>query len=862
MKADRFEEYRGKRDFSSTPEPSGRAEGGGAGLFVVQKHASRALHYDFRLEWQGALKSWAVPKGPSLDPEEKRLAVQVEDHPLEYAGFEGVIPKGEYGGGVVIVWDRGFWVPESDPAGGLEKGHLKFALCGRKLRGRWALVKLKEKEKESAKEQWLLIKERDEEAATGKDILAELPESVISGRALEETAELPEGRWSASGASAQVFPYSPWAEKKELPGRLAPQLASLVDLPPEGDGWLHELKYDGYRLLARVEQGQVRLFTRSGNDWTEKFPSIVRALSKLPFENGWIDGEAAALKEDGTTSFEALQNALSEGSDKGLVYIVFDMLHYNGYDLTGLALSERKLLAATLLKSQKADPAVLRFSQHIEGKGQAFFDNACSFGTEGIVSKRKDGAYVQGRGKDWVKIKCHERQEFVIGGYTEPGSGRKGFGALLIGVFDPESRFAYCGRVGTGFSERSVIEIFERLEKIETPSPPFHNPPAGPEAKGVHWVVPELVAEVEFTQWTKDGVLRHPSFQGLREDKDAKEVAFESPEKLKETVGPANEEMAPTPSDERPFQGRAAKKTRVTNPDRVLYPEDGYTKKDLVDYYEAAAPLMLPHLAGRPLTLVRCPEGYDKECFFQKHFDSTVPSGIKRVKLTENDGTAAEYLMVDSPEGLIGLAQLGTLEIHTWGSRSVAIEYPDRIVFDIDPDPPVAWEKIVEAAFLLKGLLDELGLRSFVKTTGGKGVHLVAPVMPVRAWDDVKAFTKAVAEFLARGLPGRFTSMMTKTRRTGKIFIDYMRNMRGATAIEAYSTRARKGAPIAVPLRWEELADMRPDSFTLANIRERLQKAGNPWEGYMDLKQPITDEMKLRLGTGDTENRAKDDPRQ
>lgn len=855
MKHDRFEEYRSKRDFSSTPEPSGQAEGEGAGLFVVQKHAARALHYDFRLEWEGVLKSWAVPKGPSLDPEDKRLAVHVEDHPLEYAGFEGVIPKGEYGGGVVIVWDRGFWVPETDPAEGLEKGHLKFALCGRKLRGRWALVKMKENET-SAKEEWLLVKEHDEEAAPGKDILAEQPKSVISGRALEEIAELPEGRWSAVGGAPQIFPHAPWAEKKELPDRLKPQLASLVDLPPEGDGWLHELKYDGYRLLARIEKGQVSLFTRNGNDWTKKFPSIARALSKLPLENGWLDGEAVALKEDGTTSFGSLQNALSEGSGKGLVYIVFDMLHYNGYDLTSLPLHERKLLAATVLKSQKSDLAVLRFSQHVEGKGGAFFDNACSYGIEGIVSKRKDSAYAHGRGKDWVKLKCHERQEFVIGGYTEPGSGRKGFGSLLIGVFGAEGKFVYCGRVGTGFSERSIIEIFEKLKKIETPSPAFQDPPVGPEAKGVHWVKPVLTAEVEFAQWTKDGVLRHPSFQGLREDKDAREVTVESPAKLKEAVGPSNEELV----GERPFQERAALKTRVTNLDRVFYPEDGYTKKDLMDYYEAAAPLMLPHLAGRPLTLVRCPEGYNKECFFQKHFDSAIPFGIKRVNLVENDGTPAEYLMVDSPEGLVGLAQLGTLEIHTWNSRSVALEYPDRIVFDIDPDASVAWDKVVEAVFLLKALLDELGIKSFVKTTGGKGVHLVAPVMPVRDWDEVKAFTKAVAEFLARGLPGRFTSMITKTRRTGKIFIDYMRNIRGATAIEAYSTRARKGAPIAVPLRWEELTEVRPDQFTLANISERLQSP-NPWEGYMDIKQPITDEMMLRLGLEDTGNKIKNNSR-
>ncbi|CAG1066555.1 Multifunctional non-homologous end joining protein LigD [uncultured bacterium] len=845
MKQDRFEEYRSKRDFSSTPEPTGGAKGQGAGLFVVQKHSARALHYDLRLEWDGALKSWAVPKGPSIDPEEKRLAVQVEDHPLEYAGFEGIIPKGEYGGGSVIVWDRGFWVPESDPADGLRKGHLKFSLCGRKLRGGWSLVKLKEKEKANGKEEWLLVKERDEEAARG-DILAERPESVVSGRSVEEVAKLPEGRWSPMGKTAQVFPYSRWAEKKELPERLSPQLASLVDNPPEGEGWLHELKYDGYRLLARIEKGQVRLFTRNGNDWTGKFPSIAGSVSKLPINDGWLDGEAAALKENGTTDFEALQSALSKGSDKGLVYMIFDILHYNGYDLTGLALSERKLLAAALLKSQYADLSILRMSQHVEGKGAAFFENACVYGVEGIISKRKNSAYARGRGRDWVKIKCHERQEFVIGGYTEPASGRQGFGALLIGVFGPEGTFLYCGRVGTGFNERSIMDISERLKKNEVPSPPFHNPPTGQEAKGVHWVRPELVAEVEFAQWTKDGVLRQPSFQGLREDKSPREVTRERPAELK----------AAAPADEAPAAARPLV-MRVTNPGRVFYPEDGYTKKDLIDYYKAAAPLMLPHLAGRPLTLVRCPEGYDKECFFQKHVDGAVPSGIKRVKLIENDGTPAEYLLVDSPEGLAGLAQLGTLEIHTWGSRSVELEYPDRIIFDIDPDAAVAWEQVVEAAFLLKGLLDELGLRSFVKATGGKGVHVVAPVMPVRTWEEVRAFTKLTAEFLARGLPGRFTSMMTKTKRAGKIFLDYMRNIRGATAIEAWSTRARKSAPIAVPLRWEELAIVRPDSFTLANVRERL-KAGNPWEGYMDLRQPVTDEMMLRLG-GDGEEQSKDD---
>lgn len=852
MRDDSLEEYRSKRDFHATPEPEGRAEGEGAGLFVIQKHGARTLHYDFRLEFNGVLKSWAVPKGPSLDPEDKRLAVQVEDHPLEYAGFEGVIPKGEYGGGTVLVWDRGFWVAETDPAEGFERGHLKFILSGRKLRGRWALVKLKrQKEEEEGREEWLLVKETDEAAGRGRDILAEEPRSVLSGKTLEEMGELPEGIWSTTDNIAPLMPPGARAQRKEMPMEMSPELASLVEDPPEGDQWLHELKYDGYRLLARIDHGEVSLITRNGNDWTYRFPSIKKSLSKLPIEKAWLDGEAVALREDGTTSFEALQNALAEGSDRGLIYMVFDILYYNGYDLRDLPLYERKLLAASILKSGKGDPSVLRYSQHVEGKGQAFFENACNYGIEGIISKRKDAPYSGGRGRDWVKVKCHARQEFVIGGYTEPGRERKGFGALLIGVFDADGRFIYCGRVGTGFNERSIMELWKRLRNIESPSPAFHNAPSGPEAKGVHWVSPELVAEVEFTQWTREGVLRHPSFQGLREDKSASEVTHESPGRLREAVGPASEELAPSPPE---VAVRRAGKVRVTNPERVFYPEDGYTKKDLIDYYEAVAPLMIPHVIGRPLTLVRCPEGYDRECFFQKHFDGTVPAEIKRVKLIENDGTPAEYLMVDSPDGLVGLAQLGVLEIHTWGSRHVKLEYPDRIVFDIDPDPSVEWEKAVEAVYLLKGLLEELGLRSFVKATGGKGLHVVAPVLPVRDWAEIKAFTKTVAEFVARGLPQRFTSMMTKTRRTGKIFIDYMRNIRGATAIEVYSTRARKGAPIAVPLRWDELIEVRPDLFTLSNIKERIRKADNPWDGYMDLRQPVTVEMMGRIGIGPGRN--------
>ncbi|MBZ0220816.1 MAG: DNA ligase D [Candidatus Methylomirabilis sp.] len=842
-------EYRRKRDFSRTPEPEGQVAEGPAGVFVIQKHSARALHYDFRLELHGTLKSWAIPKGPSLNPEDKRLAVHVEDHPLEYAGFEGVIPRGEYGGGTVIVWDRGFWLPEEDPNKGLQKGAMKFILSGKKLRGRWALVRLKPRaDQTEEKDEWLLIKEADGEANVTGDITAERPESAVSGRTIEEVAALPEGIWGGKENAARVLPSEAQYRKKPMPGMMRPALATLVDAPPAGEGWLHELKYDGYRILAKIREGSVRLITRNGNDWTDKFPSIAGALSRLPFDGAWLDGEVVSMGEDGRTSFEGLQHALAMKSDEGLTYMLFDVLYYNGYSLEAAPLYERKLLVESILKSERADKRLLRFSGHVEGKGPEFFEHACAYRIEGIISKKRDAPYVEGRSMSWLKVKCLLRDEFIIGGYTEAGDGRRtGFGALLIGAYAPDGKLIYYGRVGTGFSERSISEVWERLKPLETPEPPFHHPPSGAEAKGVHWVRPELVAEVEYRQRTAEGVLRHASFQGLREDKPASEVVSADPLRAKEAVGPTEETLAPPPSIE-PGPARIIRSVRVTNPGRVFYPEEGYTKADLINYYEAAAPLMLPHLAGRPLTLVRCPDGIGKECFFQKHSVNTIPSELKRIALAENDGTQAEYLMVDTPEGLVALAQIGVLEIHTWNSRHVKVEYPDRLVFDIDPDEGVGWDRLVEAVFLMRALLEELGLKSFVRATGGKGLHVVVPVLPVRDWDEIRDFTRAVAEFVARGLPDRFTSMMTKSRRAGRIFIDYMRNIRGATAIEAYSTRAKPGATIAAPLGWDELMLYGPGSFTLANMKERIREAGNPWEGYMNVKQPVTIEMEEKIG--------------
>lgn len=832
----KLEEYSRKRDFAKTHEPPGKEAPGkkGGGFFTVQKHAARTLHYDLRLELKGVLKSWAVPKGPSLNPKDKRLAVHVEDHPIEYADFEGVIPKGEYGAGTVLLWDKGFWVPREDPQEGLKKGALKFTLQGRKLRGGFALIKTKgrARQEEEGKDEWLLIKEDDEEAKTEGDITEEEPLSVATGKDIMEIAASREAVWSAKEPIPELpeIPSIPGSKKAPIPKEFRPELPTLVDRPPKGSEWLHELKYDGYRILSRVQKGRVSLFTRNANDWTVKFPAIAGAVKKIPVDGAWIDGEAVFIKKDGTTSFEGLQNALSVGKDSELKYLVFDITYFNGHDLTGCPLKERKRLLSSIIKTAAVDKNIIRYSDHVEGNGQEFFNTACGYNVEGIVSKHIGSTYSQARTRSWVKVKCHRRQEFVIGGYTEAKGMREGFGALLLGFYDREGKLTYCGRVGTGFNEKTLSGIYSRLKKIGSKIPPFHNPPAGTEAKGVKWVRPDLVAEVEFSQWTKEGVLRHPSFQGLRLDKPPGEVVREAPQAL---VKAATEVKRPV---------------RLTKPGKVLYPEGGFTKKDLADYYEKVAGLMLPHISGRPLTLVRCPEGYDKDCFFQKHADKNIPGKINKIKLLEEEDRLETYMMVDNLEGLLSLVQMGTLEMHTWGSRYATLEFPDKVVFDIDPAPDLPWERLVEAAHLMRGLLSELKLKSFVKTTGGKGLHIVMPLEPRHNWVEVKAFTKAVAEYVARALPGRFTSMMTKSRRAGKIFIDYMRNMRGATAIEAYSTRARSGAPVAAPVGWDELMEIRPDSFNIKNLPERIKKTKDPWKGYMEVRQSIAPEVKRLIG--------------
>lgn len=820
--SDRLGNYRKRRDFTKTPEPKGGEGNTAGGIFVVQKHSARALHYDLRLELDGALKSWAIPKGPSLDPADKRLSIHVEDHPIEYAVFEGVIPKGEYGAGKVILWDRGFWIPFGDPHEGYRKGELKFILAGRKLRGAWALVRLKKQDDE--KDEWMLIKETDAEARRDFDITSEAL-SVLSGLAIDEIAE-DRGMWSSKETPPIVSETMPEinAVKAPMDGRLFPELAHLVGAPPSKGDWLFEIKYDGYRLLSRVEHGEVRLFTRNGNDWTAKFPSIVQSLSRLRVRSAWLDGEAVYLKPDGTTGFSELQNSLSLGHDEDLSYIIFDIVYYNGYDLKGVPLFERKSLLKVLLRAHAKDLLNVRFGDHFEGDGVAFFERACENSVEGVVAKARSSPYRQGRSREWLKIKCRLRQEFVIGGYTLPGGKKAGFGALLVGAHDEEGAFMYCGRVGTGFDEASLKSLLDEIQPLAIAGPPFANPPTGVEARDVAWVGPKLVIEVEFSEWTRDGILRQASFQGLRPDKDWTEVTIERPE---QTEPP---------------------RIRLTNPERVFYPEEGITKRRLIKYYELVGEKMLRHIEGRPLTLVRCPEGYDRECFFQKHAEMSLPAGVERIPILE-EGTVEDYMAVNSLEGLLWLAQMGTLEVHAWGSRTPKVEFPDRITFDMDPDASVTWERLVEGAFLLRSVLKELGIESFPKLTGGKGVHVVVPIEPLIDWNEAKAFAKALAEFVARGLPERFTSVMTKARRTGKIYIDYMRNHRGSTAIEPYSTRAKTGAPVAAPVSWAELGTLRADSFTVLNMAERIKGLKeDPWEGYFDIRQTITAGIRKKLG--------------
>ena len=811
----KLDDYRRKRDFKRTPEPRGKAARQAGFQYVIQKHDARRLHYDFRLELDGVLKSWAVPKGPSLNPRDKRLAVHVEDHPIEYGRFEGNIPKPEYGAGAVIVWDRGQWIPEGDARAEYRRGHLHFRLEGEKLRGEWKLVRTNAKS--NGKDQWLLLKV-DDAYASDIDIVETLPHSVDSGRSIDDV-RVNRARRAKSAA---------------LPRQLRPQLATLVERVPTSAEWWHEIKYDGYRVLCHVEQRQARLWSRNGKDMTNKMASLARAVERLPgIEDGWLDGEVVALQSDGRTSFSALQAALSEGRDRDLVYYLFDLPYFNGADLTQEPLRARKAKLAMLLRARTTGP--LRYSDHLTGDGPTFHRQACEFGLEGVVSKRADSPYRGTRSGDWVKAKCRLRQEFVVGGYSEPGGTRAGLGALLLGVY-ADGALRYCGRVGTGFNDKTLRILRRRLDALTIDTAPFAAPlPADAKRGRVHWVKPQTVVEVEFTGWTDDDQVRQGSFQGVREDKMPRDVVRERPT-LPDLAPPA-------------IDSGARRAPKLSHAEKVLYPEDGLTKQDLARYYEAVVDWFLPEVRDRPLTLLRCPNGYSKECFFQKHAGDGTPAVVRRIPIREDDGVE-DYLAVDSLEGVWALVQLGVLEMHVWGARRDQPDFPDRLVFDLDPDPSVPWADVVAAALLTRARLEDLGLVSFARTTGGKGLHVVVPLVRRHDWAVAKRFAKALAEDLVRQHPQRYTARLPLAARRGKIFIDYLRNGRGATAIASYSTRARRHASVAMPLRWDEITPtLDPSAYTLLTVPGRLAKRRrDPWADLSDVRQSLTRRAQRELG--------------
>jgi bifunctional non-homologous end joining protein LigD len=885
-----LELYRKKRNFKTTPEPAGRARRARSHepVFVIQKHAASHLHYDFRLELNGVLLSWAVPKGPSLDPHDKRLAMHVEDHPIEYGDFEGVIPPKQYGSGTVLLWDRGTWKAEGDAETAYRQGKLKFELNGEKLHGGWMLVK-SHGAKYDREKSWLLIKENDAYARSGVEarVVETEPDSVASGRSLEAIAADPDRVWHSNKSVAQnvregkVKRTKPslapgkiaGARKATQPEQLGAELATLVDLPPSGEQWVHEIKFDGYRMLARVAQGQCRIVSRTGKDWTASFPTIADAVSRLPVTSAWIDGEIVVMDAKGHTSFQALQNLLSEGGAAKLVYCVFDLPYLNGYDLRDATLAQRKALLAKIA----GDGKLVRYSDHVEGNGEAFFAEACRLGLEGIVSKRGDSRYQATRGRDWQKVKCGLRQEFVIGGYTDPQGSRTGLGALLLGVHEGKD-LRYCGKVGTGFNDAMLATLAQRLEKLAIDKPAFVNPPTGAEGRRAHWVRPQLVAEVSFTEWTRDGTLRHPSFEGLREDKPARDIVREAPAHV--DAGDREDESKPSRTRSRPVSGKApaARKTpartraesgkttgsqdgaasdeiagiAISNGSKLLYPEAKVTKLDVARYYAAVGDVLVPQIRDRPLTLVRCPNGWDKTCFYQKHATQSLSEHIERIDIRDSSGVQP-YMMANSVSAVVALAQMGVLEMHPWGSRAPKLGYPDRLVFDFDPDEALGFDKLVEAVTVLRKLLDKIELEAFLKTTGGKGLHVVIPIEPTLTWDDAKEFCRAIAELLERTFPDRFVSKMAKSRRTGLIFVDYLRNAEGATAVSAYSVRAKARAPVAMPIDWGELGkDVRFDYFNVRNAPAMIDKRKrDPWDGMSRVRQRITDAMLAQVGVRD-----------
>ncbi|AVP57866.1 DNA ligase D [Pulveribacter suum] len=830
-KDDPLSSYRQKRDFTVTPEPQeGGAPSHGALRFVVQKHWATRLHYDFRLELDGTMKSWAVPKGPSYDPADKRMAVPVEDHPISYNTFEGDIPQGQYGGGHVIVWDKGWWEPLEDPEQGLRSGKLKFVLHGHKLHGRWTLVRMGGGRGKPA---WLLIKERDglERAATDYSVVDALPDSV---------GPLPEAPGRPATAPSKPA-QSPAAKPSALPDFIAPQLATLVDEPPAPRAdWLYELKFDGYRILARIDGQDIRLLTRAGKDWTQRMPHLVQALARLGLGSAWLDGEIVVPDSQGVPDFQALQNAFDATGAADVVYYAFDLPFLDGRDLRNLPLVQRR--AALQQALAQADERHVRLSAPFDAPAAELLASSCALGFEGVIGKRRDAPYVSARSQDWIKLKCSQRQEFVIAGYTDPKGTRTGLGSLLLGVHDEKSgALRYAGNVGTGFTRQSLQALSARLRALKTDESPFAQ--RSHIAGSPHWVRPELMAEVAFAGWTRDARVRHAVFHGLREDKPAAAIVRERSAPLvppRQRAAPAaSGKPAPAGDDE-----AQVGTLRITHPDRVIDPTTGATKLDLVRYYARVGPLMMEHLAQRPVSVVRTPGGVQGVRVFQRHFDTGDLPGLRALDPALYEGHPPLF-EVASAEGLAQAAQMSVVELHTWNARRDRIDRPDRMVFDLDPGEDVAWQQVLEGAELVRVLLQELGLPAFLKTSGGKGLHVVTPIKRLYDWDTVRAFSQAVVQHLARTLPQRFVAQAGPRNRVGRIFVDWLRNSFGATTVSAWSVRARPGLGISVPLRWNELHGLESSAhWHLGNIDARLDEGNAPWRGYAKATVSLTPAMR------------------
>jgi len=963
--ADKLETYQRMRRFNQTPEPSGQAAAkarrtsqkarASALAFVIQEHDARRLHYDFRLELDGTLKSWAVPKGPSLDPSVKRLAVHVEDHPIDYGSFEGDIPEGNYGAGSVIVWDRGTWEPQSgsidEARETYAKGKLKFVLHGEKLRGGWTLVRSNMRGN-SDKEQWLVIKERDDEARNEADydVLLKQPGSVMSdslgartksgevrerterksaAKASRTTKGAPSPKRPAvkdqgksperprpdivanrSAESLRTLGRNPAiqdAVRARLPATIKPQLATLVDTAPSSDEWSYEIKFDGYRILVRIDRHaaskakSTQIFTRNGHDWTSKFSRQVKALGQLDVDSVWLDGEAVVLDDNDLPSFQKLQNAFDANRPQDIAVYFFDIPYLNGYDLRGVPLVQRRAILKALL--EPVDDDALRFSDDFEFSVDDLLKSACDMALEGIIGKRRDSVYTSGRSSAWIKLKCRRRQEFVIGGYSEPSGSRGQFGALLLGVHDTDGKLQYAGRVGSGFDASTLRDIKKQLDAREIKKMPFASAPKERSRTPVHWVKPELVAECNFAEWTSERIVRQASFVSLRDDKPAREIVKEVPKSTKEVVlddqndddkKPARKtaakgavkatnaakaatkktsakttDAAKPNGKSKPASVKTATKTaakpaakkatrspagtelvagvKISHPDRVIDPSTGTRKLDLALYYEAVAPWMLPHLKDRPVSLVRAPEDIGGELFFQKHSEKLTIPNVKQHPGIDPGHPA--LITIENVGALVGAAQMGTIEMHTWNALAAKLEKPDRMVFDLDPGEGLGWDRMQEAARLTRELLEELGLESFCKTSGGKGLHVVVPLTPQAGWDEVKGFSQAVAQHMASTLPKYFSAKMGKQNRQDKIFVDYLRNNRGSSTVAAFSLRARPGMGASVPIDWDELdATTSGDQWNIGNLHERLDALKtDPWSQYAKTRQRITASMKKRL---------------